>query len=404
MSKKPLLHLNKILIALFFSFQVIICISLITAKYVSLVKNGEVSNDFLIYYSAGYIVHYDTPANMYNLELQRQIQESNVSNPGQLQFYPYNHPPLISPFLGWAVSKDLLASNLRWIFILIVFHLVSLGILIRLMQYLKWERKNIWLVALSGLLFYPATMAYIKGQDSSFLLLGVSLWALGLITSNDMEAGLGLALVMIRPQIALVLALPFVFKKRRVWWWFIGWGFFILLLSFLYIGSTGLSDLFKAMILSGQGLGFDVDIMATFMGAILRGYPGIAPSLLHIIGYTGYFSTILFLIVIWVRSTNIGFIQINISILFAILFAPHLHRHDLILLLIPAIGAAYFLSKKKILELKYSTLIPMVVSIFLIIGDLFDAYFIYYVVILSLVLISWKPEILIHFQRVRQVD
>jgi hypothetical protein len=94
------------------------------------------------------------------------------------------------------------------------------------------------------------------------------------------------------------------------------------------------------LILSGQGLGIDVEKMATLMGAILRWFPGIDPGVLHTTGYFGYLLAIIFLCVVRLRSSNIGFNQINIAILTAILFAPHLHGHDLTILLVPASGAA----------------------------------------------------------------
>ena len=287
---------------------------------------------------------------------------------------------------------------------MILFQMISLGMLIRLMYYLKWNKTEILLTALSGLLFYPAFVAFIRGQDSSFLLLGVCLWVLGLMTSSDRVAGLGLALAMIRPQVALVLALPFIFKRRRVWWWFMIWGFIILILCYIFIGSEGLSGLVKVLILSGQGLGFDVEKMATLMGAILRWFPGIDPGVLHAIGYFGYVLAIIFLCVVWLKSSNIGFKQINIAILTAILFAPHFHGHDLTILLVPAIGAACRLSENKILDLKYSTMLPMAVSILLIIGDILPAIIIIYLVIFSLALISWWPEVLDRLQRARQVE
>ncbi len=263
------------------------------------------------------------------------------------------------------------------------------------MYYLKWGRREIWLTILSGVLFYPAIVAFIRGQDSSFLLLGVCLWVLGSMTSRDGVAGLGLALALIRPQVALVLALPFIFKRRRVWLWFMIWGLAILILCYIFIGPVGLSGFVKVLVLSGQGLGFDVEKMATLMGAILRWFPGIDPVVLHTIGYFGYALAILFLCVVWIKSTNIGFMQINIAILTAILFAPHFHGHDLTILLVPAIGAAYKFSENKILELKYATLLPMAVSILLIIGDMGTAIVIVYLVIFSLAFISWRPEWLV---------
>ncbi len=397
MAKKRILNLQNILLIIGFSFQIVWIFSLILAKYVSQVEKEEVTLDFLVYYSAGHIIRFDSPAQLYDLALQRQTQTTIAPPDSQKRFYPYNHPPILAPLLGWAVTGDYFASYLRWALILILFQVISLGILFGLMQYLKWEKWYIWLTVLSGVLFYPAIVALIRGQDSSFLLLGVCLWVIGLVVSRDSVAGLGLALVMIRPQIALILAIPFIFKRRRVWWWFMIWGFIIFIYCYIFIGSAGLSGFVNVLILSGQGLGFDVDKMATLMGAILRWVPGIDPGLLHTIGYSGYFLAILFLCVVWIRSANIGFKQINIAILTAVLLAPHLHGHDLIILLVPAIGAACRLSENKILGMKYSTLLPMSVSVFLIIGDMFAAFFITYLVVFALALISWRPEIFVRF-------
>jgi len=395
MSKKHILNFRNILLVIGLTFQFVWIISLILAKVVSQVEKKEVGLDFLIYYSAGYIFHYDSPSQLYDLQLQHQVQAS-IAPPGSLErFYPYNHPPILAPLLGWVVTNNFSLSYIRWVLILILFQGFSLGILIRLMQYLKWEKKDIWLTVLSGVLFYPAIVAFIRGQDSSFFLLGVCLWVLGVITSSDWAAGLGLALVLIRPQIALVLALPFIFKRRRVWWWFMLWGFIILVLSYLFVGPAGLLGFVKVLILAGQGLGFEVDKMATLMGAILRWVPGIDPGLLHTIGYSGYVLAILFLCVVWIKSVSIGFKQINIAILTAILFAPHFHGHDLTILLVPAIGAACILAGNNILDRKYLILIPMVVSILLIISDMVAVIFIVYLVIISLAIISWRPEMLL---------
>jgi hypothetical protein len=399
MSKKRILNLQNILLVIGISFQLVWIFSLILAKYVSQVEKSEVGLDFLVYYSAGHIIHYDSPVHLYDLQLQRQVQASIVPHIIQERFYPYNHPPILAPLLGWVVTNDYLASYIRWVLVLTLFQVISLGVLIRLMNYLKWERKEIWLTVLSGVLFYPAIVAFIRGQDSSFLLLGVCLWALGVMTSRDGVAGLGLALALIRPQVALVLALPFIFKRRRVWWWFMIWGLAILILCYVFIGPVGISGFVKVLYLSGQGLGFDVEKMATLMGAILRWFPGIDPGVLHTIGYFGYALAILFLCVVWIKSTNIGFMQINIAILTAILLAPHFHGHDLTILLIPAIGAAYRLSEHKVLELKYATLLPMAVSILLIFGDMGTAIIIVYLVIFSLALISWRPELLVHIKQ-----
>jgi hypothetical protein len=173
--------------------------------------------DYLAHYSAGYIIRYESPERLYDLDLQLQIQESVVSSDWVSRYYYYNHPPLLAGILGWVTTKDYNASYFRWGLILIIFYSTSLGLLVYLMRRFQWQTEELWILGISGLLFTPAFIACLKGQDSTFLLLGVSLWTFGLLTARDRVAGLGLALAAIRPQVALVLALPFLFKRRRVW-------------------------------------------------------------------------------------------------------------------------------------------------------------------------------------------
>lgn len=393
MLKKRILNLHNILIIILFSFQFVWIFSLILAKYVSLVEKKEVGLDYLIYYSAGYIFRYDSPEKFYDLSLQRQVQATIVPEKNQEHFYPFNHPPILAPLMAWVVSDNYLASYLRWVVFLILFQLVAMGVLLRLMiRVFKWKVRDLFLIILSGLVFYPAIVALIRGQDSSFFLLGITLWVFGLLDSNDKVAGLGLAMALIRPQIAIVLAFLFLFKRQRILLWFVIWSAILFVYCYLFLGWTGLNGFVRVLIISGQGLGFDVAKMATLMGAILRWFPGIDPSLLHTIGYLGYILAILFLSILWIKSTRIGFFQVNIAILCTILFAPHFHGHDLLILLVPSIGVAHILSQKNLLEMKYATLIPLAVSVLLIIGDIGTWIFVVYLVIFLMALLSWRPE------------
>jgi hypothetical protein len=169
--------------------------------------------DYLAHYSAGYIFRYVSPERLYDLDLQLHIQESVASSFRLTRYYYYNHPPILAGILGWVTTKDFNASYFRWVLVLIVFHLTSLSLLLALMRHFQWQMEEIRILGISGLLFAPLFVAYLKGQDSPFLLLGVSLWTFGLLTSRDRVAGLGLALAAIRPQIALVLAIPFLFRR-----------------------------------------------------------------------------------------------------------------------------------------------------------------------------------------------
>jgi len=347
--------------------------------------------DYSVMYMGGYIVRYESPTRLYDLDLQRHIQETVISPDGTTHFYPYNHPPILAQVLGWVTTKDLTASYFRWILILFVFHLTGLSALVYLFRVYQWHVGELWIFWISGLLFYPVFVSYLKGQDSTFLLLGVSLWTFGLLTTRHQFAGLGLALVAILTQIALVLALPFLFKRRRVWWWFLAWGLILFGYSYLLVGGEGLIDFFRVLLISGQDRGFDVDYMFTLMGAILRLFPNIDLVLFNVIGYGGYALAILFLCLLWARSRVIKLKHIGLAILLGMLFSPHLHSHDLSLLLIPALGAATTLASCGVLSQKNAALLPSCVSVLLALNDIPSSKIMVYLIMLALALLLWFP-------------
>jgi len=347
--------------------------------------------DYLAHYSAGYIIRYESPGRLYDLDLQRHIQDTVVPADLRERYYYYNHPPLLAGILGWVTTKDYNVSYFRWGLILIIFYSTSLGLLVYLMRRFQWQTEELWILGISGLLFTPAFIACLKGQDSTFLLLGVSLWTFGLLTARDRVAGLGLALAAIRPQVALVLALPFLFKRRRVWWWFLAWGLILLAYCYLLVGVQGLEGFFQVLLLSGQGTGIDVDMMITLMGAILRLFPNIDPGLFHILGYGGYALAIMFLCLLWARSRALEFKHIGLAILISMVFSPHMHNHDLSLLLIPALGAATKLAINQVWSRRYAVLLPLGASLILTVNDIYHIYAVIYLLMLALALLLWFP-------------
>ena len=347
--------------------------------------------DYVAIYPAGYIARYQGLSYIYDLNLQQRVEAAAIY-PNQLaRFYPYNHPPFLVRILQWVTTSNYTASFYRWIFVLAVFHLFSLMLLALLLHSFGWQRKEVWLIAISGLLFYPIFAAYLKGQDSAFTLFGVVLWTYGLLTAKDKVAGLGLVLAAMRPQIALVLALPFLFKRRKVWWWFVAWGLILLVYFYLLIGAQGLKEFIQMLFLSGEGMGFDVNVMPTLMGAIVRTFPTISAQMLHAIGYSGYVLAILFLCLVWLKSREIRFQHVGLAVLMGIVFSPNLHVHDLSLLLVPALGAAVVLVNQKILSQEKAVLVLLGVSVVFAINGIFWFYSIIYLTIFLLGLLLWVP-------------
>ena len=362
--------------------------------------------DYIAIYTGGYIAHYDGLIHVYDLSLQQRV-EAAAALPLQLaRFYPYNHPPFLIQILEWITTSDLTGSFSRWVLVLFAFHMISLVLLANLMKLSGWNRKQVWIASISGLLFYPIFSTYLKGQDSTFLLLGAVLWTYGLLTEKDMLAGLGLAVTALRPQIALMLAIPFLFNRRKVVWWFVGWGSSFLIYFFLLIGEKGLKDFVQLLFLTASGMGIDVDKMPTLMGSVVRAFPGIPAFYLNCIGYSGYALAILFLCIIWKKSQHLQFKHVGVAILLSTFFSPHLHFHDLSLLLIPTLGAAAVLIEHKILSKNNAVLLPLMISLVLLISQVFlavDIFWSYLIIYLSMLLLGfllwWPGWRRIYYQR-----
>lgn len=378
------------------TFLLLISIIALQSTWYALIAAQQVATpsilrkvDYVAIYAAGYIAHYQGLSHTYDLALQKRLEDEITYPEKLIRFYPYNHTPFLVHILQLVTTSNYTVSFYRWIVVLIAFHLLALVVLAHLMHFYGWQQEGILFASISGLLFYPIFVAYLQGQDSVFLLLGIALWTHGLLTDEDREAGLGLALAAIRPQIALMLAIPFLFKKRKIWWWLAVWGFVFLIYSYWLIGGEGLKNFIQALIYSGSGMGLDVNRMPNLMGAIIRASPAMSSQNLHAIGYGAYALAILFLCLLWAKSQRIEVKQVGLAILLSIIFSPHLQVHDLSLLLIPALGGALVLVEHKMLSQQDAALVPLAASLILLVNGIFWSYLVIYLLMLLLGLLLW---------------
>jgi len=101
---------------------------------------------------------------------------------------------------------------------------------------------------------------------------GGMVWLYGMVRGKNWAAGLGLAMTIIRPQITLILAVPFLFNRRKVWWWFAAVATLMTLFSIGLVGLSGAKDFINLMVISagGQGYGLAEASMFDFTGMVLR--------------------------------------------------------------------------------------------------------------------------------------
>ena len=117
--------------------------------------------DYLAHYSAGYIMRYEKAGEVFNLDLQKTVQDRIFTPDDSARFYPYNHPPILLGILGWVTNTDYVMSYFRWLLALLVFHLLSLVLLLRLMRFVDWGPSlDLRIFFMTSFMFYPAFLAY----------------------------------------------------------------------------------------------------------------------------------------------------------------------------------------------------------------------------------------------------
>jgi len=359
--------------------------------------------DFSIIYTAGRIAASGRYDLIYDLETQRQIQAELLGKSLQAtELLPFNHPPLLVPIQAYLSTQNYFVSYQHWVYIMACFLAMAAVVISRLFHIMKWERIQISVVLISSLLFYPVFISLLKGQDSAFLLLGVALWVYGVIGGEDLWAGLGLSLALIRPQIAVVLAIPFLFRRRKVFWWFCAGGAALGLLSLAMVGLDGAQDYLRILTVSagGQEYGLNQSAMFNFTGLALRLFPHVDPGLIHWLTWGLFAAGIVGLSVLWKVSSAIRLRHLGLAVVTSLFVAPHLHYHDLALLLLPILGFAIILVEAGILRPEKSMYLPVSFSLLLLLGDISPARFVIpYLVMAFLVVGLWFPVKLLFTSR-----
>lgn len=293
--------------------------------------------DFIHFYSAGRVAQMFGFSSVYNLDLQQKIEEEVVgSDMPEGQILPYNHIPYLVPFLRLLVSSSYVDSFIRWVIILLTLFIT--GTLIFLRSNFPDQSWFDSLTLLGGaVIFYPFFISLLMGQDSVILYFGVALLSVGILKKNDWLAGMGLALVTVRPHIFLALAIPIFIRFIRVWWRFFTPTLFLVVFSIAILGTSGTKEFVDVLLITAGGnwFGMNQAVMFNLLGLLLRIFPFVDETIIRFISWGGYIFGIGLLIVMWSRVKMPDEHLLGLSIIGALFFAPHLHYHDLTVLLLP---------------------------------------------------------------------
>ena len=182
-------------------------------------SDQRTGSDFMGVYVFGRITQTKGMQHLYDITEHQKIEEQVVGHPVTPIFY--THLPFMAPLAAAIVDEDYLLSFKRWALLLLLLNALSVVLLANLLDIKRFTRENGLILLLGAFFFDPTASGFMNGQDTAFLLLGAALWAWGLFSKKYFLAGLGLSLTTVRPQAALLLAIPFFFRHRNVFWGFV---------------------------------------------------------------------------------------------------------------------------------------------------------------------------------------
>jgi hypothetical protein len=303
-------------------------------------------SDFMIYYAAGRLPLSD----LYDIDAQRELETRVAGSPLPVKggVLPFNHTPVFVPLLHLLVTDDYAASYLRWTALL---WLVALGCAL-----LIFRMTGDVTLAFAAASFYPLFTYIQQAHDTVFLLLGILLCAHLLSLRKDWLAGIALSLTTLKPHFAIFLAIPLIVRPKA----FLGFcaaSILMALYSVLLVGTQGVSDFLTLLRISAGGEMFGMRPLSMFNLLGLMERVGVNPETARPVAWVMFFLSAFFLLFVWKR--NLSKPPFALTMLLAVFTSPHLHGHDLALLLV--IFAT--LSNPNALFLLVSSLVLIVLSI-----------------------------------------
>lgn len=369
--------LEKLIVRLVATVLVTIQISWYLSLWLALLWDISIAKrtDFIALYISGKLAKLYGWTKIYDLDLQYFEHQSILGFNFDIVFFlPNNHPPLLLPILRLIYSENFLQSYLLWFLFLLFLIAGAVFLLLKLFKKHGFSAKNRLFFIISISLFYPLFISLLKGQDSALLFLGMAILYYGIDQQKDGLAGFGLALITIRPQLAIILGLPFVLKRQRVFGYFLVFGGFLVLYCFLMVGLPGFQDLLQLLINSAQSIHNSSQAsMYNLLGFLLRTFPKLRNETAQIISWIVYGVSILSLCFFWYSRRSIGIQELSVAVLVSILASPHLHFHDMVIILIPLLTIGLVAVEKLNLPQSAIPFSILIVSSILLFSELSNA-------------------------------
>ena len=172
--------------------------------------SGRLGGDFPAFYAAGSIAADGDWANLYDPDRQL-AEQARLFPESDESFLYFAYPPHAA-----AAYRPLAALDYRLAYTIhsVLMAAAAVGALALMRPMVPLLRRHFELAAIGALLFNPVLRAVTGGQNTALLLLGVAaVWRL-VHDDEDVAAGLVVALLLYKPQVAVPLAGVLVLDRR----------------------------------------------------------------------------------------------------------------------------------------------------------------------------------------------
>ncbi len=356
------------------------------------------SLDFVAYYSAGRITQEQSPEQVYDFESLHDMENQVVGYElGDEQVLPYLHMPFLLPLLSVVVDENYAASFLRWDLFLVAIYSIGYFVFSKLIpvgvSFL--DRRSFML---GTVVFFPSFVSLLLGQNTALLFLGVALLGWGIANEKEWLAGLGLAFVSLRPHILVLMLLPVFILYRKIFWRFFIIGLALVVLSFFLLGAQGTRNFLDIMLLAagGKGYGLNVETMMNVQGLLVRNFSFLGRDSIRLIGWVVFLAGIPGLCILAIRAKRIDIHVLGQMVLICIFIVPHLHFHDLALLLFPLLSVYLGNEAGPFYSGLQNALHPMIVSFLFLFGLFQETFFPSLVILFLFVFLFRKRDILLY--------
>ncbi|PJB65183.1 MAG: hypothetical protein CO094_10565 [Anaerolineae bacterium CG_4_9_14_3_um_filter_57_17] len=334
-------------------------------------KTERVGSDFIGLYTGARLSQSASYSSIYAIEKQQNIQADVVGfafHPDQTGYF--THPPFVVPLVALITSQDYALSLARWTLILLGFHALNTFLLLQSLPKDAFTKSERWLLAAGVFLFLPTFSGLMNGQDVAILLLGVTLWMLQLLNEKPFSAGVGLGLAVIRPQLALMLAVPFLARHRKVFAGFFICGLALALFSLVLIGMRGTLDYLQIVRVVEGGLWnhSHAKDMPAISGFLRRNFETMNQDLFRAFIWGAFLAGLAALSLWWRKAQQIGAKEIGLLVLLGLILVPYAHYHELTLLLIPIFCLIHIWAQKKRIANQILVSLPLAASLLMLSG------------------------------------